>query len=94
MLTTGFEYSKGIGVDDQPRARSIRCADTIWGKLKILSSARREKMSLTLAYLVAAEWERLQSNNREDKGGQIIWPMSEQEKHGRRNSKAKTSRRT
>jgi len=76
-------------MDDQPRARSIRCADTIWGKLKILSSARREKMSITLAYLIASEWERLRSNSREDKGGRIIWPMSEQEKRGQRNSKAK-----
>lgn len=64
---------------DKPKARSIRCDDITWGKLKILATARKEKLSITLAYLVASEWERLQSNNWEDKGKKIIWPMSQPE---------------
>lgn len=75
--------------EQKPPSHSIRADDIIWGRLKIIAAARGEKLSITLAYLVAAEWERLQSNSWQDKGGRIIWPMSQA-----KNSKKKSRRQT
>jgi len=78
-----------MGQNDQPSPRSIQANDAIWGKFKILAAARKEKLSITLAYLVAAEWERLNSNNPDDRGGRIIWPISQS-----KNPKKKRRRQT